>query len=126
MRLKERQKLSQDHEREITTMLQKIGLPAQQQPGSGNKAKNPTDIYVTKQFMVECKMTSRLSMPLKRTWLMRLREQALGFGVPGILALRFRFVTGGTFGYGGLADYFVVDANYFQHLLECERQVVHS
>lgn len=111
--------LSQQHEFDIVTMFQNNNVKAQLQPGSGNQSHNPNDIYAKNRFMVECKATTHETILVKLAWIKRLVERSMLFGLPGILAIRFKpkaFMSGNW-------DFFVIDATYFMHLLECERQV---
>lgn len=109
-------KQTQRMELEIAERINQI-YPAKRQAGSGNRPEHPNDVAVRNQFHVECKLTFANSIVLKLDWIVHALRQALQFGVPAILAIRFinpKPMSG---------TYFVIPASMMYHLLACQAEI---
>lgn len=111
------QKTSDAHERDIQEFLGCIFGPqaVSVSPGSGNQAHRPADVRVRDRLLVECKTTEGDSISLKRSWLDKVRKQAFLGGLQHVLSVRLNNAKSQTF--------FVLDADYYAHLLRCEQTV---
>lgn len=109
---------TESHKQEVYVahQLMRIYPKTHRQPGSGNQAHSPNDIHVPQHFFIECKCTVKKSITVQLQWLHTMIRTAMSFGVRGVIALRFVEPRKNT-------DLFVVEADYFYHLLECEKQI---